>query len=457
MILSKNNLKLLFVFGALSIASTAFAEVEVVKTKADTNREVAMTYAQIYVEQKLFDEAETALQLSLKNDGENGSILNFLGLIQLQQKNYSQACYSFQTASIVFQDVQNRIFALYNLADCLHQGGRKKESINVLKDLMHKEEGVSDSAEKALELIDAGIITSGSPLPPYQKRSRGQFRLTGAFSAGFDSNVLLVEEAVAAGTAVKDRGSFYYSPTLQFGFLGRLFDQTFDLRLISAYTGYVASNATSYNNIYNRLDLYLGSNTIRWDLFSDVVLLNSGSFAVYNYDIGLMWQRFKKVDANHVWTYELPVKYQKFILPSSTTTLNDRSGADVQAKLTYRSSWSENESLTLGGALDTQYSVGANYRLSGLAFPISVVLELPGFSSLGLLNTFSGELNGQLYWQSDLNRRDYSYKFGTGLIWPALEGWNIGLDFYYMKNNSNLDAATYSKGVTSFLLSHNFL
>jgi tetratricopeptide (TPR) repeat protein len=457
------NKKLMIIFllvsGFLSHSVSVFAaeQMELIKTKADTNREVAMTYAQIYVEQKLFDEAENALLMSLKNDGENGTILNYLGLIQLQQRNYSQACYSFQTASIVFQDLQNRVYALYNLADCLHQGGRKQDSMNVLKDLVTKEEGISNSAKKTLELIEVGVIPTGSSLPPFQRHARGQFRLSGALSGGFDTNVLLVEEAVASGTAVNDRGSFYYTPTVQFGLLGRVFGQAIDARVVSAYTNYVASNATAFNNLYNRMDLYFGTNSVRWDFFSDVVFLNSGSFAVYNYDVGLMWQNVVKKGANSVWTYEIPLRYQKFILASGTSTDNDRSGGDIQARVSYRSQWSENEMYTIGGYLDNQYSIGKNYRLSGLTIPFSMALEVPGFKNFGLLNTFMAELSGQLYWQSDTNRRDYSYKLGAGLVTPLFETWNLNLDFYYMKNNSNVDAATYSKGVSSFLLSHNFL
>lgn len=456
---SKNILKLLFVCTVLFSAFPVLAEEEKepLKTKADTNREVAMTYAQIYLEQKLYDEAETALQLSLKNDGENGTILNFLGLIQLQQKNFSQACYSFQTASIVFQDVQNRVYALYNLADCLHQGGRRQEAINVLKDLMQKEEGVSDSAEKTLELINAGVIENRSPLPPYQKRSRGQFRLTGAISGGFDTNVLLVEEAVVAGTPISDRGSFYYTPTLHFSYLSRLWGQLLDARFVTAYTSYIEESAASYNNLYSRLDLLVGSNAVRWGFFSDLVFLNSGSFTVYNYDIGLQWQRMIKTGANEYFSLEVPLRYQKFVLTAGTTEDNDRTGGDVQVKVGYRSQFGEKEFYSLGGTLDNQYTLGENYRLTGLTLPVSVGLELPGFSSLGFLNTFSAEVSGQLYWQSDLNRRDYSYKFGAGLMALVLESWNLVLDYSFYKNNSNVDAATYSKGVVSFMLSHHFL
>ena len=150
-------------------------------------------------------------------------------------------------------------------------------------------------------------------------------------------------------------------------------------------------------------------------------------------------------------------KYQKYILTDGVSADNDRAGADLQAKVTYRSQWSELESYSIGGVFDQQYTKGKNYRLSGFTIPISAGIELPGFSSIGLLNTFTAEFSTQLYWQSDVNRRDYSYKFSTGIAAPLFESWNLSLDYYYMKNNSNVDAATYTKGVASFLLSHNFL
>ncbi len=454
----KKNVFLKNIMGSfvLLFALSAFSE-EAQRTKADTNREVSMTYAQVYLEQRLYEEAEMVLQQSLKNDGQDGSVLNFLGLIQLKQKNFAQACYSFQTAGIVFNELEDRIYALYNLADCFHQGGRKQDAIRVLKDLETKEVGISNSASRVLELLEASVITDGAALPPFQKRARGKFRLFAALSGGFDSNVQLIEETVSRGTSLSQRGSFYLSPSVQFGYAGTLFGKVVDARFVGAFTDYFNSDVNTFNNLYNRVDLFFGTGAVRWDAFADIVFLNNSGFGLYNYDAGLMWQLVKKTKDNDIWTYEAPLRYQKFILASGVSSDNDRSGVDLVARVNYRTQWSESDFLSLTGSLDNQYSVGKNYRLSGLSIPVTVGVSIPGIEKLGLVNTFMAEVGGQIFWQSDLGRRDYWYKAGTGLIAPFFKDWNFTLDYNYFMNNSTVDAATYSKGVISFLLSSDFI
>ena len=169
------------------------------------------------------------------------------------------------------------------------------------------------------------------------------------------------------------------------------------------------------------------------------------------------WQRVKKTNDHDYWAFEVPFRYQKFILDSGSSTDNNRTGGDVQLKTTYRTQWDESNSFSVQGVLDNQYTTGKNYRLSGLAFPLYLTLSVPFFEDLGFINTFAGELNGQLYWQSDVSRRDYSYKLGTGLVKTFFESWNLSMDYYYLKNNSNVAAGTYTKGVISLLVSHNFI
>ncbi len=430
---------------------------EVERTKADTNREVAITYAQVYLEQQLFYEAESVLQFSLKNDGQSGGVLNLLGLIQLKQNHLEQACYSFQTAAIVFTDLQDRIYALYNLADCFHRGTRRDDATRVLKELSVKEVGISNSAERALDLIQAGELKVGDALPPYAKNAQQRFRVSGMLTSGFDSNVLLIEENVSRGTPLNERGSFYVAPALQLGYVGPIFNRTVDSRWVSAFTNYFNSEVNTFNNFYNRLDFYFGSGAHRWNVFGDLVFLNNSGFTVYNYDGGLSWQWKRKYGANDVLMIETPLRYQKFVLTNGVSEDNDRTGADLQLRANYRSLMSDTDFWSLAGTLDTQYSTGKNYRLLGLTLPANLGVSLPWVKDLGLVNTFMAELGGQYYWQSDLGRRDWWYKAGAGLLAPFFKDWSITLDYYYFKNNSTVAAATYSKGVVSLLLSKDLL
>jgi hypothetical protein len=427
------------------------------KTKADTNREVALTYAQVYLEQKLYEEAEAVLQQSLNQDGQDGAVLNYLGLVQLLEKRTAQACYSFQTASILFKEQQDQIYALYNLADCLHRGGRRTDSIRVLRELEQREVGISNSAEHALDLIDGGVLGMDEPLPPYLKKARGKFRIGGTVSSGYDTNVLLIEESVSTGTPLSQRGSFYVTPSAQLGYLGGFRKTVMDARLISAYTNYFTSEVNGFNNLYNRFDVFLGSGMIRWGIFGDLVMLNNDGFGVYNYDAGVMWQMTRKYGANDVFTLETPLRYQKFILTEGVIEANDRTGADLLIRANYRSQWTDSDFWSLTGSLDNQYSTGQNYRLTALSLPFTVGLSLPLIKNWGLVNTFSAEVGGQYYWQNDQGRRDWWVRGGAGIIAPFFRDWNFTVDYYFHKNNSTISAATYSKGVFSFLLSRDFL
>ncbi len=452
-----NPLRVSFVLVWLMFNSITASAQQAERTKADTNREVALTYAQVYLEQKLYEEAETVLQTSLKNDGQDGSVLNYLGLVQLLEQRYAQACYSFQTASIVFKEMQDQIYALYNLADCMHRGGRREDAVRVLRDLEQKEIGISNSAERALELIDGGVIGMNGALPPYAKKARGRFRLGGTLSSGYDTNVLLIEESISTGTPLSDRGSFYVTPGLQLGYLGSVRRTVMDVRLVSAFTNYFTQEVNSFNNLYNRLDVLFGSGNSRWGLFGDMVLLNNSGFGVYNYDGGLTWQWTRKYGANDVMTIETPLRYQKFILTEGVTEDNDRTGADLLVRANYRSQWSDSDYWSVTGNLDNQYSIGKNYRLTSVSIPLSLGVSLPLLDRLGLVNTFNAEVGGQFYWQNDLGRRDWWVRGGAGLIAPFFRDWSFILDYYFLKNNSTVNAATYSKGVFSILLSRDFL
>ena len=268
---------------------------------------------------------------------------------------------------------------------------------------------------------------------------------------------MLIEEVISNGISIRDRGSYYYTPALQLGYLGKKFGTLIDGRLISAYTGYTNPMTRTFNNFYNRMDIFFGKGAVRWSLFADLVMLNTAGLKPYNYDIGVMWQLISKSGPNEYWTYEIPIRFQKFILTSGTLSDNDRTGGDLQLRTSYRNQWTESSFISVTGMLDNQFTLGKNYRLTGFSVPATLGFALPGLEETGLINTINAELGGQFYWQSSTNRQDNWYKGGLGLMAPFMKDWNFSLDYYYFHNNSTVEAATYSKGVISFLLSREFL
>ncbi|MBS1958127.1 MAG: hypothetical protein JST80_01515 [Bdellovibrionales bacterium] len=438
------------------IVSNAFAQTirpETPKTKLDTNREVVRTYARIYLEQKDFAKAENMLTEYLAGEAADGNLWNLLGLTQMEERKYSQACYAFQKATNTFTQAEDQIYAMYNFADCLNRGARSQEARAVLIKLKERENGLSDSASSAIQLMDVGLVPPGSPLPPYRRHGRGQWRLSAAIGSGFDSNVLLVEEAVAAQTSVSDRGSFFITPAFQIGYLGRAFGKNFDSRYLMSFTDYLNQNAANFNTMFNRLDFLLNDGDDRYGLFTDIMLMNRSPFQLYNYDAGFTWMRVHVIDDYRAVIYELPVRYQKYLLDANTSADNDRTGFDAQGKVSYRLIYSDLESLTLQTIGEVQYSTGKNYRLGAVRVPATWITKLPFFySSLGLLNTIAAEVDGVYYFNNDYSRKDLFAKGSFGVTKRFGEQWSSSLDYSYQKNFSNVDAAKYSKAVISFAI-----
>lgn len=455
----RGNFALLIVL--LLTAFPAFAQqlVETQKTKLDTNREVVRTYARIYLEQKDFNRAETTLTEYLALESGDGNLWNLLGLTQMESKKYSQACYAFQKAVNTFTTAVDQIYAMYNFADCLNRGGRSSEARQVLFKLKERENGLSDSATSAIQLMDAGFVQPGTPLPPYRRHGRGQWRVAAAIGSGFDSNVLLVEENVANDTPVSDRGSFFLTPAAQVGYLGRAFNKNFDSRYLVSFTDYLSSNASQFNTLFNRLDFLLNSGDDRYGLFSDVIFMNRNPFQLYNYDIGFTWMRIRVLDDSRSFIFEVPIRYQKFLLDAAQSSAdNDRTGGDIQGRMTYRVMYSDLESLSIQTIADLQYSTGKNYRLLSGKVPVLWATKFgPIFKHLGLINTFGAEVDYNWYFNNDFGRKDVFVKASLGLSKRWGEAWSAGIDYSYQKNLSNVDSAKYTKGVIAFAINRELL
>lgn len=449
-------MKLFLFFLILSTGLQALA-VETEKTKADTNREVVRTYAKVYLEAQAYEKADVMISEYLTRDPDDGNLWTLLGQTQIAEQKLAQACYSFQKASTLFTDIEDRLFANYNFADCLSRGGRGDEASLILKKSAAEEGDFTNASEHALGLMKAGVIRSGSSLPAYQKTARGRWRLSGAVGSGFDSNVLLVDEDVINNTSVSDRGSFFVTPALQAGYLGRAFGDAFDSRYLLSYTDYMNQSSRSFNSLYQRADFSFGSGPIRWGVFGDALFLNRNPFQLYDYEAGLSYMLIKQAGGDFALTYEIPVRYQKYFLDSTASSDNDRTGEGIQFKANARWIRSEFEQVGLQAIADVQYTKGKNYRLGSLDVPIVWIKDLSFFRAMGLLNTFSAELQGQYYFQSDTKRKDLLCRAGAGLIRALGTGWSLNGDFSYQKNLSTVDSAKYHKTLFSLQLSHDFL
>ncbi len=440
-------------FSLLFLCSEGFAE-ESNRTREDVNREVILTYSKVYLEQRDFERAEQVIvdYIASEND-RDGRILFQLGEVQLEQKKFADACNSYSEAVKVLKGA-DQIYAQYGLANCYFRGGRTDDSKRLLSKIAKEASNHTDSVDQAISSIKSGQIRPGDSLPPYRTRSRGEsFRMAASLLTGYDTNVLLVEDDVAAGASPNDIASPFVNPSIFAAYQTRIFGRQLEARTYHTYTHYTNAAVNSFNSLYSRMDLAFGSGSVRWTLFGDAFLLNRPSFDLYSWEGGLMWSLFREDQSSRTTLIEVPLQYQKFVLPEGTDAVNDRTGADLKVRFYRRWFRNDGENLLLGAMLDFQYSNGANYRMAGFSFPASGAVSLPLFRSLGLLNTFGLELRGQYFPESDSGRRDLWGKFSAGLSRPLGSRWALSVDFSGQKNISTVAAARYTKNVVFMQLS----
>jgi len=424
------------------------------RTRLDVNHEVVRTYASIYLEQRDYTRAEEVIAryLFLSNEKGEGDLWHELGNIQLMEDKLPEACHSFQMAAQDAMRKESRLFGLYAQAQCLNRMGRTEDSKKVLTQMEKEESGVTNAATRVLELLKSGYIRREEGFPPYGENVRGQWRISAAVGAGYDTNVLLLADSVAQGVSAAGKASAFYTPAIQIGRVGRIFGDFYDSRFLSVYTLYTNPEASGFNNSYSRADFQVGSGPVRWGLFGDAYFLNRSPFQLYSYSGGLSWGLKVEHSKNNMTTLEVPIQYQSYPMDSGS---NDRTGGDVKVKLAKR--WTSGSSLTiLQMIFDGQYTLGTNYRLGGLSFPVFYLTELPVFRWLGIQNTFSAEISGQYFFQSDSGRKDWMVRAGTGLSRSIGSTWNISMEISTLKNGSVLDSARYSKSLITAQLNHQF-
>ena len=439
-----------------SVASAS--EPQKARTKEDTNNEVVRTYAQVYIEQKDYASAEALIANYLVTEGRDQGLWNLLGLTQLSQKKFAQACFAFKKASELSASSLDQVISYYNFADCLNRGGRQEEAIGVLKQIQTKYPDFSEFSDSIIAQIQNGTISKISALPALKQRPRGKFRVFGALGVGYDTNVTLIQDSLIGSTAVSDHASPYVTPALQVGYLGQAWVKTLDTRYLTTFTDYSAASAKSFNGLYQRVDAVLGSSEFRYGVIGETYFLNRNPFQLYFWDLGLTFIKTKRVSDSEIWEFEVPIRYQGYLLDLDASGAdNVRTGEDLQLKATYRNFTSENRYALAQFALENQLSQGKNYRFTGLTIPVTYATLIPFFESFRLSNTFNAEVSTQWYWSADPSRKDLSGKLGTGLMKVFDGNWTLAFDVYYKKVISTLPLARYGKGVISLMLSHEFI
>ncbi len=440
-------------FSFLAVFGVSHAE-ELARTRAQVNQEVVRTYAAVYLEQRDYLRAEDVIAQYLflsTESGEEDLWLDLAGIQMIEQK-FPEACHSYRKAS-ESKDKNLRFPALYGYAHCLNRVGRLEDSKKVLALLAKEESSEGNAGTQTLQMIENGFIRLREEFPPYSKKMKGLWRVSVAVGGGYDTNVLLLADSIASGTSASGRASAFLAPALQVGRVGRIFNDRFDSRLITIYTHHLNPEVAAFNSSYSRADFQVGSRQVRWGAFADGFFLNRSPFQLYSFTGGVSWSLKREESATSTTSLEVPIQYQNFLLDGGD---NIRTGGDAKIRFTKRYSEGAGELLSLQVMLDAQYTKGKNYRLIGVGLPAFYMTPTPYFGRFGFLSTFSAELLGQFFYESDVKRRDLLMRAGAGLLISIGGDWNLSADFTVQKNLSSFDLARFSKELISLQVSHPF-
>lgn len=429
------------------------------QTKQDTNREIVRTYAQAYLEANDSLSAERAITEYITQDDQDPVLWNYLGLSQMSQKKYEQACYAFQKASQVAKSIQSQEVSAYeySLADCFLRSGNINNARVTLRVIQARVDEGENSATRALVALQENQVTPQTGLPTYQKASRSRFRLSGTFGVGYDSNVILLDDATVSLQPNIKTGSWWLNPGLQLGYTGSLFQQRLDSRMITTYTNYLESAAKNYNLFFERSDHMLGDYAFRYGVFQELAFLAPGSFDLFFVSGGASFQKRKLVEPTIEWLFELPVRYRYFKADELRSTDDRLGGVQISFKGQYQRVFKDQSRWLSQAVLSANLMQGKNYRSLGLRLPQYFETFLPGFSHLNLKNTFSFELEGQTYFQSVTKRNDLIIHPGAGVYTVVGQGLRLGLDYSFQMNRSSLSTAKYKKSMVALTAMYNFL
>ncbi|MBU6153939.1 MAG: hypothetical protein KGP28_06515 [Bdellovibrionales bacterium] len=450
--LKRNRVVFAFAIQLLSGAFDCVLADEKARTRAEVNQEVIRTYAAIYLEQRDYVRAEDVIAQYLFLSTETGEEDLWFDLagIQMIEEKFPEACHSYRKAS-ESKNRQLRLSSLYGYAHCLNRVGRMEDSRKVLAILSKEEVPDGNAGARALELMESGFIRIREEFPPYSKKIKGLWRVAAGVGGGYDTNVLLLADSIAAGTPASGRASYFLAPAIQVGRVGRIFNDRFDSRLVSVYTHYLNPEVRAFNSSYTRADFQVGSRQVRWGAFADGFFLNRSPFQLYSWTGGLSWSLKMEETATTMTSLEIPVQFQEFLLDAGE---NIRTGGDAKIRYTKRYKKGSSELLSLQMVLDAQYTKGRNYRLLGIGLPAFYMCPTPLLGRLGFLSTFSAELFGQYYTESDVRRRDLLMRAGAGLLVSIGGDWNLSADFTIQKNLSSFDLARFTKEMIGLQVNH---
>ncbi|MCM0605414.1 MAG: hypothetical protein KA715_04940 [Xanthomonadaceae bacterium] len=417
-----------------------------------TNRELARTYANFYLRQKDFKQAQSSLASHLESDPADTEAWNLMGLAAMEIPDLSGAKQAFYRAS---QDEKSdsRGIYLYHFADALNRAGDVVKARDALK-IAAQYSQVKDSAHRALELMK-----EKQPLPELFLSENARWNKSVAVSVGYDTNVMMAPNTTLANLTASDIASPNAMVMGKIGFVKPKFTREIEASLLGAFQYQTNPAAYQFTSIYGALSGEYRENGDEFSNFywgipvkADAALLNTSGFQVFNWNASFNPRFGHRMDALSRIELEPFAAYRWFLLASGSDTANDRTGFAFGAAATYRSFLGAWE-YAVGVKFDRQFARGGNFSSYSYMIPISFVSPTVFWSSKLAIKSDVGVIDYPL---ASYTRRDFVINPQVALFRKFGQKWTGTFTVGSLINSSSLSSADYRKFYASAMAGMDF-
>ena len=435
---------LLLATAALTVPGAAFAADE-------TNRELAITYANFHVQRKDYAAADRALSDHLRTDAQDSEAWNILGLVRIKAGNPTQAVEAFARAASVTGAPSHGIY-LYNYADALSRSGDEARARKSLEEAS-SDAAVGSSARQALE-----ELKPGRSLPELRLSPPARWNADMTVATGYDTNVLLFSDTTLASITGTGTASPFFLLAPRVSHSGDALGGRLDSDASVTFLDETGSSASAFNN----LSVSAGSRLARPDksfgLFHsylgrlDYSMLNLSGLEFFHWSALAGWRGVAQHRKGSETYFELPLRYQKFHTAAGDDPANDRTGPALAPTIGHRHQFGELD-VDIALQFEKLFSRGANFHSTAFRVPLSLTHPLPW----DLTGTLGLEVARIRYPDSSAKRADTSVQGSLVLSRRLFDRLNGILSYSYTKNSSNTDTAAYTKNSVALLVTYALL
>lgn len=418
----------------------------------ETNRELARTFANFYIRQKDFKQAQSALASHLEQDPADVEAWNLMGLASMEISDLTQAKQAFFRAS-QNEKTESRGIYLYHYADALNRGGETDKAKDALK-IASQYELVKESSARALTLLKPNEKLPDLYLSETAKWTKGI-----SVSIGYDTNVMMAPNTTLANLTASDIASPNATAMARVGVVKPKFTRELEASLLGAFTYQTNPAAYQFTSIYGALMAEYRENGDEFSRYywglpikGDIALLNTSGFQIFNWNATLNPRMGYRLSGISRIEFEPFAAYRYFTLATGFDTSNDRTGLAFGALATYRSFFGAWE-YSIGLKFDRQFARGNNFSSHSYLIPIMITSPIVFWS-------------GRVAFKSDQGMNDFplsSYVRRDFVVSPQFlffrkfgQNWTGTATLGALFNFSNTAFADYRKYYATVMAGYEF-